>query len=202
MICQSFSWPWPVLACTGRHVRLCYQSNDDGRANLVERSLDILRDDKALLGVESPLLLEVREVVLLKRLAVHMAGTLLSRAEADGGGDLNDRGAVLLVARVSDGISDASEVSIAVLDVLGVPAVRGVASKNILHITNVNSGTTNGEASAHLAERQVGLTVDRDVVVIVADTQISEWCVCGGASRTEQSTCQDQDGQQWSQPHC
>ena len=99
---------------------------------LVECSANVLRHDKVLRGIKAPLLLEVGEVVLLERLAVHVAGALPLGAKANGGRDLDHRGAVLLVLGVGDGRGDGVEIGVAILDVLRVPAVGSVTSKDVL----------------------------------------------------------------------
>lgn len=83
----------------------------------------------------------------------------------DGGGDLDDGGAVLLVAGVLNRRGDAVEVRVAVLDVLRVPAVRRVARQHVLR------------------PRQIGLAINGDVVVVVEHNQLAEAKVTGERAR-------------------
>jgi hypothetical protein len=90
---------------------------------LVVHVVDLLGNNKGLLGVETKLLLDALDVVSLQRVAVDTTGTLELGAETNGGGQLDHGRLVLDLLGLLDGSLDALKVSVTVLDVLAVPAV-------------------------------------------------------------------------------
>ena len=94
--------------------------------------VNLLGNNEALLGVESEKCLDVLGILSLERVAVDTAGTGKLRAEANGGGQLDDGGLVSNLLASADGSLDTLEVVITILDPLGVPAVGLEALHNIL----------------------------------------------------------------------
>ena len=90
---------------------------------LVVHVVDLLGNSEHLLGIEAELLLDLLAIVGLEGVAVDTAGTLELGSETDGGGELDHRGLVGDLLGLSDGLLNALEVGVTVLDVLYVPAV-------------------------------------------------------------------------------
>ena len=129
--------------------------------DLLVGGVDVLGDDELLLGVHAELGLDTLDVVGLEGGTVGGGETLLLGAEADGGLDADDRGLVGDLAGLRDGLVETLEVLVTVKDVGDVPAVREEALLDVL-----------GEGAG-------GVTVDRDVVVVVEGNQVSELEVTG-----------------------
>jgi hypothetical protein len=99
---------------------------------LVVHVVNLLGDDKGLLGVEAELLLDALDVVSLQGVAMDTTGTLELGAETNGGGQLDDGRLVLDLLGLLDGSLNARKIAVAVFDVLCVPAVGLEALHNIL----------------------------------------------------------------------
>lgn len=102
------------------------------RGVLVVHVVDLLRNNESLLWVETELLLDLQDVVLLQWVTVDTAGTLELGAVTDGGGKLDDGWLVLDLLGLLDGSLHALEVGVTLLDVLGVPAVGLKALQDVL----------------------------------------------------------------------
>lgn len=116
----------------------------------------LLGDDEALLRVEAELLLEFLDVVSLEGRAVDTSGTLVLRAVANGGLELNERGLVLDSLALLDGRSHGSEVIVTVVDGHDMPAIRLVPLDNVL------------------SEGAVGVAVNGDLVVVPDRDEVTE----------------------------
>lgn len=118
--------------------------------------VDIVWDNEALLGVHAELGLDSFNVVGLEGSTVGGGETLELGTEADGGLDTDDRGLVGDVSGLGDGLEETLEVLVTVKDVRNVPSVGEEALLDVF-----------GEGAG-------GVTVDRDVVVIVEGDEVSE----------------------------
>eukprot|EP00053_Salpingoeca_punica_P011021 m.98695 g.98695 ORF g.98695 m.98695 type:complete len:479 (-) comp15561_c0_seq1:53-1489(-) len=114
------------------------------------------RDGKELIRLEAELGLDLLEVLVAERRAVHLLRALSRGAAADGGLDRDERGLVVLLLGALDRRADGREVGVAVLDAVRVPAVGLVALQHVL------------------GEGQRRLTVNLDLVVVVEDNQLAE----------------------------
>jgi hypothetical protein len=85
--------------------------------------VDFLGDDEALGRVEAESLLDTLGVISLEGVTVDTTGTLELGTETNGGGDLDNGGLVLDLLGLADGLLDALEVVVTVLDLKSVPAV-------------------------------------------------------------------------------
>lgn len=122
---------------------------------LAVKVVDFLGDMESILG-ETPLLLELLNVIGLEGRAVDTVGTLLERAKANGGLEFDQRRLVLDLLALLDGSFDGSEVRVAVVDDFDMPAVGFVSLDNIL------------------GEGAVGVAINGNVVIIVNADQVAE----------------------------
>lgn len=99
---------------------------------LVVKVVDLLGDDEALGGVEAELLLDGGAVILLEGVTVDTAGTLELGTVANGGGEPDHGGLVLDGLALLDGLLNALEVVVTVLDPHNVPAVGLEALGDVL----------------------------------------------------------------------
>jgi hypothetical protein len=90
---------------------------------LVVHVVDLLGNDKHLLGVKAELLLDLLNVVGLQGVSMNTTGALELGAETNGGGQLDDGGLVGDLLGLGDSSLDALKVGVSVLDVLSVPAI-------------------------------------------------------------------------------
>lgn len=132
-----------------------------GVGSFVAVVIDLLGNVEALLGVEAELLLELLDVVSLEGSTVDTMGALLLGAETDDGLELDKRGLVLDLLGLLEGVEDALEVVVTVLDGDGVPAVRLVSLEDVL------------------SESLVGVAVDGDVVVVPDGNEVAELEMAG-----------------------
>lgn len=118
--------------------------------SLLDLGVDVpggLGDGELLLGVEAKLLLDRDDVVGLEGGSVNTVGALDLGAETDGGGQSDEGGLVGLLGAL-DGGGDGGEVGVTVSDVDVLPPV---GLESLLDV---------------LSERDVGVSVDGDVVVL------------------------------------
>jgi hypothetical protein len=118
------------------------------------------------------LLLDLLHVVLLQGVTVNTAGTLQLGAETDGGGELDDGGLVGDLLGLRDGLLNALEIGVTVLDVLNVPSVGLEALEDVL-----SEGALGVSVCLALAWRFVfgeALRTNGNVVVIVDGNEVAE----------------------------
>ena len=139
-------------------------SSGTGGRGLVALVVNLLWDDEALLWVETELLLDHLAVVLLERVTVDTTSTLKLGTETNGGGKLDHGWLVGDLLGLLDGSLHTLEIGVTLLDVLNVPAVSLETLHNIL------------------GEGTLGVTVDRNVVVVVDGDQFTELQVTGHGS--------------------
>lgn len=117
---------------------------------------DLGRNNKRLLGVEAELGLELLDVVSLEGGTVDVVGAGLGRAVTNGGLEGNEGGLGVVVASLGDGASNGVEVVVTGSDVEDLPAVRAEAGLDVL------------------GERDSGVTVNGDVVVVPDGNEVAE----------------------------
>jgi hypothetical protein len=103
---------------------------------------------------------------------VNTAGTLQLGAETDGGGELDDGGLVGDLLGLRDGLLNALEIGVTVLDVLNVPSVGLEALEDVL-----SEGALGVAVCLALAWRFVfgeALRTNGNVVVIVDGNEVAE----------------------------
>lgn len=135
-------------------------------ADLGVNVLGLLGHGEELLGVEAELLLDLDGVVLLEGVAVNAVSSLVLRSESNGSAELDQSGLGLLGLSLSDGLGDATEVVVSLLDDDDLPVVSLEALGNIL-----------GESDG-------GGSVDGDLVVIVDGDEVAELKVTARGSRS------------------
>jgi hypothetical protein len=102
------------------------------RSSLSVQVVDLLGNDEALRGVETESLLDTLSVVSLQRVTVDTTGTLELGTETNGGGNLDDGRLVLNLLGLEDGLLNALEVVVTILDLKSVPAVCLEALQDVL----------------------------------------------------------------------
>lgn len=90
---------------------------------LVVLVVHLLGNDEGLLWVEAKLLLDMLDIVGLERVSVNATSSLELGTEANGGGKLDHGWLVSDLLGLLDGLLDALQVGIAVLDMKCVPSV-------------------------------------------------------------------------------
>ena len=117
---------------------------------------DLVGDLEGLVGVEPQELLGLGDLIVAERAAVSAAGVhLVWRGVADDGAQDDDRRLVDHCLCLLDSLLDRGDV-LAALDVLNVPTVCLIASGDVL------------------GQRDVGVVLDRDVVLVVEHDEVAE----------------------------
>lgn len=145
-----------LLAVLGKLLVPLSLSGGTGRGVPGVVVIDLLGHNEALLGIEAELLLELLDIVGLEGRAVDTVGALLLGTVANDGLELNERGLVGDGLALLNRGSHASNIIVAVLDGHDVPTVGLVPLDNIL------------------GEGAVGVTVNRDMVVVPDGNEVAE----------------------------
>lgn len=145
---------------------------------LVVHVVDLLGNSEHLLGVETELLLDLLAVVGLEGVSVDTAGTLELGTETDGGSELDHRRLVGDLLGLSDGLLNALEVGVTVLDVQYVPSVGLESLHDILSEGALGVTVCMTSVPVFPFELSTKLT-NGDVVVIVDGNEVSELQVTG-----------------------
>lgn len=117
--------------------------------------VNLFGDVESLLW-ETPLLLQLLDIVGLQGRAVDTMSTLLQRAETNGGLELDQGGLILDCPALLNGSLHASEVTVTVLDDDDMPAVSLISLDDVF------------------SEGAVGVAINGDVVVIVNADEVAQ----------------------------
>lgn len=126
------------------------------RRSLAVEVVDLLGNGEALVGVETPLLLQLLDVISLERRTVDTVGALVEGAETNGGLELDKSRLVGNGLGLLDGSLDGSKVVVTVIDLDDVPAVSLISLGDVL-----------GEGNS-------GVTVNGDLVVVPDGNEVAK----------------------------
>src|SRR5690554_6422663 len=85
--------------------------------------IDCLRNIKVLIRVEPKGFLELDNVIGLERRSVDLFGALVQRTESNGGKDLDQRGLILDLLSLLNGVCNARKIIVSILDHLDMPSI-------------------------------------------------------------------------------
>jgi hypothetical protein len=145
-----------LLCVLGEELVPLLLSGSTGGGVLAVEVVDLLGNSEALVGVEAELLLELLDIVGLEGRTVDTVGALVEGSVTDGGSELDNGRLVLGLLGLLDGSLNGVEVVVTIVNDENLPAVGFITLDNVL------------------SEGDVGVSVNRNMVVVVDGNQVAK----------------------------